>query len=461
MKIQTNETICAVSSAPGTGAIGIIRISGKNAKGMLREVFHPMKLNNFTRGMMTYGRIVKSGAEIDRGMAVFFKAPYTYTGEDMAEIYCHGSVFIQQEIIRALLNAGCALAAPGAFTLKAFANGKMDLLQAEGVNDLIYAHSEASSKMALRQMRGDYSKRLAEMRHQLIRLTALFELEIDFAEEDVEFASREDLITNCETLVCQADEIVKSFAAGNVIKHGIPVIIAGKPNVGKSTLLNILLNDDKAIVSEIPGTTRDILEDVVSIGGHSFRFIDTAGLRPTSDAIESIGIEKAKQKMADASVVLYMIDSSSFSIPELNNELESLKSEISDFEQKHVILVFNKMDIMETAPVGLKEIFQYELVFISAKRRENIQLILDHLLQHVENNGVNNDLVLTNVRHYEAFSQVSHSLKAAIEGIKQGLPNDIVASELRNAIGYLGKVTGEVDVEDILSYVFGNFCIGK
>lgn len=458
-----SETICAIATPPGTGAIAVVRLSGPKSHSILESIFSPAKKNGSFPELRHsyYGEIVDGNEVIDDAIVVFYKNPGSYTGEDAAEISCHGSLFIQNRLLQLLISKGARMAEPGEFSLRAFVNGKMDLLQAEAVDDIIRSRTGAAHKLAVKQMRGEYSKKLSELRKQLVDLTALMELEIDFSEEDVEFADRNRLRETCAELVNEVSLLADSFKAGNVLKHGIPVAIVGEPNVGKSTLLNKILREERSIVSDIPGTTRDFIEDTLTVGNNTFRFIDTAGLRATTDSIESAGVERTLVKASEASVILLLFDAADCEEDRIQSGIEELKSRIEDFDDKKLILVINKIDLLVNAPRHLRELLEYDVVFISAKRDENIGELMEKLTNAVSVSENTPDIVLTNVRHYEAFSVIGSLLQQAIEHIDSGMPQDLTSSFLHQALHHIGLITGEVSNEDVLDSIFRNFCIGK
>ncbi len=462
--LLNNDTICAVATPPGSGAIAIIRMSGKESLNTLWDIFKPVNKKvtkeNIQSHHQYFGKIYDGDNEIDEVLATFFKAPHSYTGEDSVEISCHGSLYIQQKIIEILINRGIRLAEAGEFTKRAFLNGKMDLSQAEAVADLIASQSRMAHKVALNQMRGDFSHKIHQLREKLLQFASLIELELDFSEEDVEFANRQELFLLINELKNEINTLLTSFKFGNVIKHGIPVAIIGKPNTGKSTLLNTLLNEEKAIVSDIPGTTRDSIEDTIIIEGYTFRFIDTAGLRQSDDTIENIGIERTYEKIKQADIILYVCDISKMDKTSMEEVLDEFKSFIED-EEKTFILVANKIDKLETIPPHLKEILELDTVFVSAKRKENIHLLAETLVDKVKEKHMENDIIVTNSRHYESLKAAIEAIGQVEKGLQDNIPTDLVAIDLRQALHHLGSVTGEITTNDILGSIFQKFCIGK
>jgi tRNA modification GTPase len=386
--MQQNETICALATPPGTSAIAVIRISGPEAFHVLNQVFKPknkeVNIHTTKTHTLHFGEIFDTEGVVDDVLVSVFKSPHSYTGEDSIEISCHGSEYIQQRIVELLLSKGLRLATPGEFTLRAFLNSKFDLSQAEAVADLIASQSKASHDLALNQMRGVFSNRIKELRQQLVNFASLIELELDFSEEDVEFANRSDLNKLLGELDSEVETLISSFSYGQVLKRGIPVAIVGKPNVGKSTLLNAILNEERAIVSEIPGTTRDAIEDTLVLKGVAFRFIDTAGLRPSSDRIETIGIERTYEKIDQAKIILYVFDVNEMKYDEITETLAEFKTHIEALpgattRDKKFILIANKTDLLVESPPDFKFLVEMDCIFISAKRKENINLIVDHL----------------------------------------------------------------------------------
>ncbi|MBE0663314.1 MAG: tRNA uridine-5-carboxymethylaminomethyl(34) synthesis GTPase MnmE [Bacteroidales bacterium] len=463
-KNQNTDTICAISTAPGRGAIAMIRVSGPEAINVTENLFDPAtkdtKLSEQKGYTLHYGNLSVNGELIDQVVVGLFRAPHSYTSEDVVEISCHGSPYIQQRIMEALIGQGIRVAEPGEFTLRAFINGRIDLSQAEAVADLIASSSKASHQLAMNQMRGGFSKKIEELRQQLVDFAALIELELDFSEEDVEFANRDQLNELLVDLKTELKLLIESFRMGNVLKHGIPVAIVGKPNVGKSTLLNALLNEERAIVSEIPGTTRDSIEDVISIHGVAFRFIDTAGLRDTTDTIEGFGIERTHQKMEQAAIILYLFDLNEFSVAELNETFENLNEKYGD-QDKRIILIGNKTDMLVEIPHDFNELVEHETIFVSAKQKENINLIIDSLLRSVEHGAIDSDTMVSNARHLQALQEALKAVETVEEGFIIRLSSDLVAVDIRMALHHLGTITGKVTTDEILGSIFGKFCIGK
>jgi tRNA modification GTPase len=465
MSYQTQDTICAPATAPGMAAIAVIRLSGKDAFAIASGLFVPnSKQKDFYQLQphhVILGQVMDEEQPVDEVLLTKFAAPHSYTGEDLVEISCHGSPFIQQQLIQLLVDRGARMARPGEFTLRAFLNGRMDLSQAEGVADLIASNSNASRLMAFRQMRGHFSERIQALRQQLLQFAGLIELELDFSEEDVEFANREQLVQLLETIEQETTQLRKSFVLGNVLKNGIPVAIIGKPNVGKSTLLNAILNEERAIVSEIPGTTRDAIEDTITIEGVAFRFIDTAGLRESDDVIETVGIERTYQKIQQAAIILYMFDASETTLEEINETIAEFREKLQD-ESKRLILIANKIDLLEEMPHHFANLVELESIFVSAKRKENIHLIADSLLKSVQGaTEEENQYIVTNSRHYEALAHTATAIAAVREGINNNIPGDLLSSDLRTALHHLGTITGEITNEEILGNIFEKFCIGK
>jgi len=462
------DTICAIATAQG-GAIGTIRASGPQAIEITSRIFTPTQGKPLTERKaytLTFGKIFsqKEGGEvIDEVLVTIFRAPHSYTGEDSTEIMCHGSSYILQQVMQLLIRNGCRSALPGEYTQRAFLNGKMDLSQAEAVADLIASSSAATHRLAMSQMRGGFSKELADLRNQLLHITSLMELELDFSDhEELEFANRDELNGLAARIEQVIARLANSFNVGNAIKNGIPVAIIGETNAGKSTLLNALLNEEKAIVSDIHGTTRDVIEDVINVQGITFRFIDTAGIRQTTDTIESLGIERTFQKINQANIILWMVDST-----DARGQFNELKSEILPHcEDKKLVILFNKSDLLlplqREELLGLFADIEAEKLFISAKKRENITELENRLVQMAALPEISqNDVIVTNIRHYEALIRALDSIHRVQEGLQMGLSGDLVSEDLRACIEALSDIIGQVPSSEVLSNIFKHFCIGK
>lgn len=464
-----DDTICAIATPAGFGAIAIIRLSGRNSFAVCHKVFKGKNLKQQSSHSIHYGFIIEPGRNgkngsnkiIDEVLVSIFKAPHSYTGEDVIEISCHGSVYIQQEILNLLVKSGARLAAPGEFTLRAFLNGRLDLSQAEAVADLIASGSESTHKVAMHQMRGGFSREIKLLRDELVKFASLIELELDFSEEDVEFAKRDELKELVKKTQEMIGKLIRSFKTGNVIKNGIPVVIAGKPNVGKSTLLNALLNDERAIVSDIPGTTRDTIEDEINLGGVAFRFIDTAGIRETSDEIESIGVKRTLEKIKSATVIIYLFDVHEITSRELNAIEISIEDEMKGTDAR-LLLVGNKIDKEDLSYIRNEFSGFDNIIYISAKEKTNLEQLTLKLLSLVNIEAVHPDeTVITNVRHYEALSHASESLETVSKGLNDSISGELLATDIRKALHHLGTITGEVTSDEILGSIFSRFCIGK
>lgn len=459
-----DDTIIALATPSGSGAIAVIRLSGKDAIAIGSKFFKSISgksLSNQKTHTVHLGHIVDEPRIIDEVLLTIFKNPNSYTGEDVIEISCHGSLYIQQEIIQLFLRNGCRMANAGEFTLRAFLNGKLDLSQAEAVADLIASDSEASHKIAIQQMRGGFSNEIKVLRDELLNFASLIELELDFAEEDVEFANRDAFYKLVNKIIHVLKRLIDSFAVGNVIKNGIPVAIVGEPNVGKSTLLNALLNEERAIVSEIAGTTRDTIEDEISIGGMAFRFIDTAGIRETEDLVESIGIKKTFEKIEQAEVVIYLFDSTQFEIlgSKFKVELEKIKNK---YPQKPLIVLANKIDKIDDIQISKMQTEIPEIQLLSAKSGFGVEDLTNSLLNLINTGALrNNETIVTNSRHYDALNKAFEEIQKVKYGLDSGLSGDLLAIDIRQALYHFGEITGEITNDDLLGNIFANFCIGK
>ncbi len=461
---SSTETIAALATPPGMGAIAVVRLSGTRAIEIADEFFIARKkgvrLVNAKSHTLHFGVIKKGGEMIDEVLISVFKGPHSYTGENTVEISCHGSVFIQQQILSLCHQHGARYAQPGEFTLRAFLNRKLDLSQAEAVADLIASDSAGSHKLALEQMRGGFSAEITMLRQELIHFASLIELELDFAEEDVEFANRDELKQTINKLQKYISRLIESFDLGNVIRTGIPVVIAGKPNVGKSTLLNALLNEDRAIVSEIAGTTRDTIEEEITLGGIKFRFIDTAGIRETKDAIESIGVSKTFEKMKQSPVVLYLFDLQETGAGDLKIELEDISKDLHT--EIRLYPIGNKVDKENSKAIQYEFSHFSNITFISAKEKINIDSIVSLLLSFANSGtNVNGSAIVTNVRHIQELRETAQALTNVYNGLEQKVTNDFIAGDLRMALHHLGLITGAITTDDLLENIFSKFCIGK
>lgn len=450
-----HDTIVALATAQGISAIAVIRLSGKDAITLTQKIFKGKDLTQVATHTVHFGTLQHEGKLIDEVLVTVFKEPDSFTRENAVEISCHGSPIIIKEIIKALLAQGARLAEPGEFTKRAFLNGRFDLAQAEAVADLINAETDNARQAALNQMRGGFSKEINHLREELIHFASLIELELDFGEEDVEFAKRDDLRKLIVKIQSYLSSLIQSFDQGNVIKNGVPTVIAGKPNAGKSTLLNVLLNEEKAIVSEIAGTTRDVIEDEMVLGGINFRFIDTAGLRETQDVIEAMGVERTRDRMKKASIILYLFDLSHAKYDDIIREAESLTA-----LGIPVIKVGNKSDKAENAL--MEKLKADDFIFISASNKTNIQQLKDKLLSFFQVSTVKSgDVLVTSLRHYQNLLQTHESLDRVLNGMREGITGDFLAMDIRQSLHYLGEITGEITTDDLLENIFSKFCIGK
>jgi len=469
--LSEKDTICAISTAQGMGAIAVIRLSGNESIDICQKIFKPAKedkqLTAQKANTIHFGSINDGEKDIDEVLVSIFKAPHSFTGEEIVEIACHGAPYIQQQVLQLLTQNGARLATAGEFTQRAFLNGKMDLSQAEAVADLIASRSEAARRVALQQMRGGFSNELVNLRMQLLNFISLIELELDFSEEDVEFANRTELTNLVNEIEKLLSKLVNSFSLGNAIKNGIPVAIVGHTNAGKSTLLNTLLQEERAIVSDIHGTTRDVIEDTINIEGISFRFIDTAGIRATKDEIENLGIERTYDKINKATIVLLMLD--------INDPDEKIHDAINDIKKRldahqQLIVVINKTDLSENQSIearfnidSFKELSGTDaIVPISAKKQLNIEALTNALLKTVNLSAIDNDeVIVTNARHYEALQKSHDSIARVVNGLQTGISGDFLAQDIREVLHFLGEITGQINTDEVLGNIFKYFCIGK
>ncbi len=453
-----NDTIAALATPQGIGALALIRISGKDTIEIVNRIFRAKSLSAVPSHTLHVGLLEFEGETLDEVVISVFRAPRSYTGEDIIEISCHGSHYIVQKILEALYKSGARPARPGEFTQRAFLNGKLDLTQAEAVADLIASNTEASKNTALQHMRGGFSKMIRQIRETLLQFSALIELELDFSQEDVEFADRAKLFSLLQEASRSIVHLAGSFDSGNVIRNGVEVAIIGKPNAGKSTLLNTLLNDDRALVSDIPGTTRDTIEEIINIRGILFRLIDTAGIRDSGlDIIENMGVEKSLSKMRNADIVVYLFDAVQMDKQELAEVIESIRK-IS----KRVLLVGNKSDLLINEKIYGSANYADEIVYISAKEHKNIEKLKDTLYEVVINEqALSEETIITNVRHVAAIKKIQETLNDIIQGLQNNIPADLIAIDIRHCLYFLGEITGEVTNEEQLDYIFSKFCIGK
>ncbi len=450
-----DDTIVALATGQGVSAIAVIRLSGKNAISIVKNCFQGKDLTGQPTHSVHFGAIINGANIIDEVLVTIFHEPHSFTKENSAEISCHGSPLIVKEIIKVLLSHGARLAEPGEFTKRSFLNGRFDLAQAEAVADLITAETANAHQAALNQMRGGFSREIRELREQLVHFASLIELELDFGEEDVQFAKRDDLKKLIANIQAYLKSLITSFDQGNVIKNGIPTVIAGRPNAGKSTLLNVLLNEDRAIVSDIPGTTRDAVEDEMVLGGINFRFIDTAGLRETKDVIEALGIERTRERIKKASLIIYLFDLSL-------TTLEEIAADESWVRQLGVpyLKVGNKVDLAEKSV--LDALKAHDFIFISASLKTNIDTLKERLLSSFHINSVKTgDVVVTNMRHYRNLMQTNDALNRVLSGMDADTTGDFLAMDIRQALHYLGEITGAITTDDLLDNIFLKFCIGK
>ena len=467
--ILNNDTICAIATPHGLGAIAVVRVSGPEAISIVSQVFRqndkPFIQEKVVSHKAYYGHIVDNGDWLDEVLVTFFKAPHSFTGEDSAEISVHGSVFIQQKLLQVLISHGCRMAEAGEFTRRAFVNRKFDLAQAEAIADLISSESEAAHRVAINQLKGCFSKELQMMRSKLLEMTSLMELELDFSEEDVEFADRSQLKSLLQETLFHVNKLKDSFRLGNAIKNGIPVAIVGQTNTGKSTLLNALLGEDRAIVSDIAGTTRDTIEETLNINGILYRFIDTAGLRNTDETIEKIGIERSYKKIAEANVVIGMLDATT-GYESMLSAANDIRLKV-DFSIQQLILCINKVDTLADQGEAMLGQLRQDLdnddilvICISAKHRFGLN-DLYNTLKHSQPLAHPDTTLVTNVRHYEALMHTSDSLNQVQQGLEMNIPTDLISQDLRQALHFLGSITGEITTDEVLGTIFSRFCIGK
>ncbi|MES2778667.1 MAG: tRNA uridine-5-carboxymethylaminomethyl(34) synthesis GTPase MnmE [Bacteroidota bacterium] len=456
LKTDLDDTICALATAGGIGAIGVIRISGSNTFPLVNSIFKGKNLEQADSHTLHFGKIMQGEVVLDEVLASVFKNPKSYTGEDTIELSCHGSPYILQKILELLVQKGARLAKPGEFTLRAFLNKKLDLSQAEAVADLIAADSAASHQTAMQQMRGGYSQQIQTLREKLINFASLIELELDFAEEDVEFASKSELYNLVKNIHTLLQSLLESFQYGNVLKNGVPTVIAGRPNAGKSTLLNALLKEERAIVSNIAGTTRDTIEESFVVDGVTFRLIDTAGIRHSEDTIESIGIERTFDAIDKASLVLYVFDASTTTPEQLETELSQIPA-----GNRIIIPIGNKVDLIPNNSITNNLITNTPITYISSLNKHGIDELIERLRQFIQTNKSGNDIVVSNIRHYEALQQASNALEQVLQAIEMQMSGELLSLDIRKAIFHLGEITGEITTEDLLGNIFSKFCIGK
>lgn len=466
MSINTNDAICAIATASGMGAIAVVRLSGQRCHEIALSIFKSRTRNldksSIVPNKAYFGDLVDGTDVVDEAIVTFFASPHSYTGEDSVEISCHGSVYIQQKVLEILIARGARLAGPGEFSRRAFLNNKLDLAQAEAVADLIASQSEASHKIAVNQLKGGFSKELRDIRSRLLDITSLLELELDFSEEDVEFADRTQLLELIEEAISHIGRLTESFRLGNAIKNGIPVTIAGETNTGKSTLLNAILGEERAIVSDIEGTTRDTVEETFNIFGTLYRFIDTAGIRQTTEEIERIGIERTFRKMEEADVILGMVDMTKG----LEKAISAIRLIVSkvDRQQQTLIVLCNKRDVARDFPCErlLSEFEDIPIEFVSAKDNDDVERIKRFIFNNSSLHSVGaNETLVTNMRHYESLRRSKENLEQVREGIMVGLSADLLSQDLRQALFYLGSITGEITNDEVLGNIFGRFCVGK
>lgn len=455
-QIGLDDTIAAIATPSGIGALGIIKVSGKEAIEWVNRFFSSKDLVEEKSHTLHYGSIIHNGHIIDEVVVSLFRSPKSYTGEDSVEISCHGSPYILQKIMEILIGVGVRTANPGEFTLRAFLNGKLDLSQAEAVADLIAANSSSSHELAMKQMRGGYSKKMQQLRERLVSFASLIELELDFSEEDVEFANRDDLVILIREIEKAVHDLIVSFQLGNVLKNGVTTVIAGRPNAGKSTLLNALLQEERAIVSDIPGTTRDTIEEIINIDGILFRLIDTAGIRDAVGKIEEIGVTRTFEKIRQSAIVIYVFDVNELDAGQLEGDLNKLNTSVP------IIAVGNKSDLIDENALTEKFNSNSDIVFVSSKNEGNLEGIRTELLENfTKHDWHRENIIVSNMRHYEALKKADEAMKHVLEGVESHTSGELLALDIRDALDALGEITGEITNEDLLGNIFSNFCIGK
>jgi tRNA modification GTPase len=458
-KVSMQETICALSTPSGMGAIALIRLSGRDSWAIVQKCFKHQKRKEIQPRVSYFEDFYDKDKILDQVLITYFKSPHSFTGENIVEISCHGSLYIQKRIVEVLIDNGCRYAKGGEFTMRAFLNKKMDLSQAEAVADVIASNSESSLQLAMKGLRGDFSNKIKQLRDHLLHFASMLELELDFSEEDVEFADRQSMRQLMTELYQEIELLVNSFSVGNAVKNGFPVAIVGYPNAGKSTLLNALLNEERAIVSEIPGTTRDTIEDTIIIDGQTFRFIDTAGIRDSQDTIEQFGIERTYQSIDKAMIVLYVVDAQELQNSENISQIDDLQ-QIVDLSDKKLFIIANKSDLLAIIPQN-KKYKNFDIIYLSAKNKDNITVLIEQLKNHVHFSIHQQQTLVSNIRHYEALRKGLEALKEAETAFDNNMPSDLVATDIRQVLFHLSEVTGEISNEDILGNIFSRFCIGK
>ncbi|MFL2607651.1 MAG: tRNA uridine-5-carboxymethylaminomethyl(34) synthesis GTPase MnmE [Flavobacteriaceae bacterium] len=458
-----DDNIVAIASPPGLGAISLIRISGNDCINQIDNIFYgfdKIKLTDQESHKLQLGYIKDGDEIIDKVLVTIFRNPKSYTGEDLVEISCHGSIYIQEKILQTILNQNCRIANPGEFTFRSFINGKMDLSEAEAVADLIASNTKASHKLALNQMRGGFKNDINKLRDELVNFASLIELELDFSQEDVDFVNIDKLNDLVSKIEIKLTALIKSFKIGNVIKNGLPIVIIGKPNSGKSTLLNCLLNEEKAIVSSVPGTTRDFIEDQININGIKCRFIDTAGIRKTEDKIENLGIKKTYEKIEEAEIILYLIDGYILNNKNFDNYINEISKIKSDFNEKEVIVLINKCDI--TIKISDDNLASLLAIEISAKQGLNIDKLIERISAYMSKLSIDShNVIVTNSRHLDLLSKTHNEIKKIKSSIKQNISSDLLSIDIKQASYFLGELTGEISNDELLGNIFSKFCIGK